>query len=316
MSMTLLASTIQTLGTTKTIRKREFRAHNARAGLSDIEKSAIKTLAYYQVLGQYPLTALELYRYLHKESDEQILLSFYNFLKLLEQSPAINKTVDRKNGFYFLKNNERFYHQRIFRQKVAIAKWKRTRRIALLLAACPFLRGLLVSGSLAFGNTKRQSDIDLLIITEKGRIWTGRTFLSLLLQIIGQRRHDQVIENKICLNHYIAQNSLAVSLQNISNAHLYSHLIPLINYQNFWLFQEQNSWIARLLFSYPQSKQNCLRRINEESLIFKLASLLGRGLEVFLCGFPGRLLERKLAAWQTKRIHQKTNRGGVQEEQH
>lgn len=315
MSMTLLTSTIQTLRVNRRIRRRLSSENNPDTSLSDTEKSIIKTLVYYHVLGQYPLTALELYRYLQKENDEQILPSFYSFLRLLEKSSAINKVLERKNGFYFLKNNQSFYHQRIFRQKIAIAKWKRTRKIAVFLAVCPFLRGLMVSGSLAFGNTKTQSDIDLLIITEKGRIWTCRTFLSFLLQIIGQRRHDQVIENKVCLNHYIARDSLAVPLQNLSNAHLYSHLIPLLNYQNFRLFQEQNSWIGRLIFSYPQTKQNYLRQINEGSVIFRLASFLGRGLEILLAGFPGRLLEKKLAAWQTKRIHQKTNWRELKSEQ-
>lgn len=311
MSMTLLSPTIQALPT----RKRTNLRRKLNAGMPDIERSIIKTLAYYQVLGCYPLTALELYRYLQKENDEQILPSFYSFLKVLEQDRGTSKTVSGKNGFYFLKGNQRFYQQRIFRQKIAIAKWKRIKKIALLLAGCPFLRGMIVSGSLAFGNTKPQSDIDLLIITAPGRIWTCRTFLSFFLQIIGQRRHDDVIENKICLNHYIARDSLAVPLQNLSNAHLYSHLIPLTNYQNFRLFREQNGWMAKLIFSHPQTKQNCLRQISEKSALFKLSTVLGRGLEFLLSGFPGNLLEQRLQAWQTGRIRQKTNWRALKEEQ-
>jgi len=271
------------------------------------EKSIIKTLAYYEALGQYPLTALELYRYLQKENDEQNLPSFYGFHKQLVENQTLFKNIASKNGFYFLKGNGKFYQQRIFRQKIAIAKWKKVKKIVLYLAACPYLRGVMVSGSLAFSNTKYASDIDFLIFTAQRRIWTCRTFLSFFLQIIGQRRHGDVVKNKICLNHYIAQNCLLVSLQNLSNAHLYSHLIPLTNYQNFQLFLEQNSWMAKLLFFYPQTKQNHLRQVEERSFLFGAARLFGRGLEFLLSGVLGDFIEKRLALWQTKRIRQKTN---------
>jgi hypothetical protein len=104
-------------------------------------------------------------------------------------------------------------------------------------------------------------------------------------------------------------------LQNLSNAHLYSHLVPLTNYQNFRLFQEQNDWIAKLIFSHPQTKQNCLRQISEKSALFKILTILGRGMEFLLSGFPGSLLEHRLAAWQTRRIRQKTNWRALKEEQ-
>lgn len=281
----------------------------------DTEKSIIKTLAYYEALGQYPLTALELYRYLQKENNEQNLPSFYGFYTLLLNNQTLSKNIASKNGFYFLKGNEKFYHERIFRQKIAIAKWKKVKKITFYLAACPYLRGIIVSGSLAFSNTKRGSDIDFLITTAQRRIWTCRTFLSFFLQIIGQRRHGNVIQNKICLNHYIAQNCLLVSLQNLSNAHLYSHLVPLTNYRNFQLFLEQNSWMAKLLFFYPQRKQNHLRQVDERSFLFRTARILGRGLEFLLSKFLGDFLEKRLALWQIKRIRQKTNWRKLHEDQ-
>ena len=173
----------------------------------------------------------------------------------------------------------------------------------------------MVSGSLAFSNTKRGSDIDFLITTAQRRIWTCRTFLSFFLQIIGQRRHGDVVQNKICLNHYVAQNCFLVSLQNLSNAQLYSHLIPLTNYRNFRLFLEQNSWMAKLLFFYPQTKQNHLRQVDERSFLFRAARIFGRGLEFLLSGILGDFLEKRLALWQIKRIHQKTNWRNLHQDQ-
>jgi hypothetical protein len=310
--MTLSTPTIQA----PRINRRPKQRHNLyNFGASNLEKSVVKTLAYYEALGQYPLTTIELWRYLQKENDEQSRPSFYHFLKALEQMDGPGIKIQRLNGFWFLPGKEKFYTQRISRQKIASAKWKKVRRIGVWLAACPFLRGLLVSGSLAFDNTKEQSDIDFLVITAPSRIWTCRTFLSFMLQIIGQRRHGNVIENKICLNHYIASDTLTVPLQNLSNAHLYSHLIPLTDYQSFDLFQEQNAWIADFIFSYPQNKENHQRIISSNSVFYKLWRASARGTEFLLSGFPGNILEKRLSAWQIKRIHQKTNWRALKDEQ-
>lgn len=279
------------------------------------EKSIIKTIVYHEALGQHPLTSVEIYRCLQKENDGDSLPSFYNVLKLLEASQQLTKYLANQNGFFFLKGNQYFYQQRINRQKIAIAKWRKVRKIAKYLSLTPYLRGLFVSGSLAFSNTKKESDLDFLVVTKENRIWASRTFLSLLLQLIGQRRHGQVVANKICLNHYLNQNYLTVALQNLSNAHLYSHLVPLTNYSNYQLFQKQNAWMANLLFFYPSDKQNHQRRLNENSLLFKLGRSLGKIVEILLNGALGDCLEKRLAQWQTDRIRQKTRFRQLKEEQ-
>jgi len=279
--------------------------------MNDLEKSITKTVLYYEALGQYPLTAVEIYRYLQKENDVQTLPSFFRFW------PEISRVslLESHNGFFFARGGRVFYEQRISRQKIAIAKWHKIRRLAVYLGLTPFLRGLVVSGSLAFSNTKAQSDIDLLVFTKKGRIWTCRTLLSLLLQILGQRRHGQVIENKICLNHYIAEGHLAVSLENISNAQLYSHLIPLTNFRNFAFFQNQNAWMTKFLFNHPHAKEHCLRRINENAVLFSAGRILAKIAEWLLFGFLGNILEKSLGKWQRKRIEQKTYLGQPAENQ-
>jgi hypothetical protein len=283
--------------------------------MNNTEQAIIKTLAYYQALGQYPLTSIEIYRYLQKENDGHPIPSFYSLFKQLRESPELNQRLASQNGFFFLKGNVLFFSQRIGRQKIAIAKWRKVRRIAKFLSLSPFLRGLLVSGSLALSNTKKGSDLDFLVITKENRIWTGRTFLSLLLQLIGQRRHDKVVADKICLNHYLSQAYLTVSLQNLSNAQLYSHLSPLTDYSNYRLFQKQNKWIANFLFFYPPNKQNHQRRLNEKSPLFTAGRLAARTVEILLNGALGNWLEKILSRWQTNRIRQKTSFRQLKEEE-
>lgn len=275
--------------------------------MSEIEKSIIKTLAYYEALGKFPLTAVEIFRYLQKENASQTPPNFYQIVSLIKQSPILKKYVQSFNGFFSLADDRDFYWQRIYRQKVSVAKWRKLRRLAFYLKTAPFLRGLVVSGSLTISNTRPDSDLDLLIFIKKGRIWTGRTILSFLLQIIGQRRHDQVVQNKICLNHYIAEGCFEIMLQNLSNAQLYCRLVPLTDYQNYHFFQQVNSsWMKDLLFSPPTDKKNNLRQI-KNGVALKMGRFFGRTAEFMLDHTFAPLLERKLAAWQTKRIQTKTH---------
>ena len=277
-----------------------------------LEKAVIKTIAYYEALGQYPLTIIEICHYLQKEGLDQCRPTLNQVLRLLKVSLILKQYLDTTNGFFFLKNEFNFYQQRISRQKIAIAKWRKIRRIATYLAFTPYLRGLAVSGSLSLNNAKPQSDLDFLIFTKEGRIWTCRTFLGILLQLIGQRRHDQSVEGKVCLNQFIAQGHFEMEFQNISNpyltisnAHLYSRLVPLTDYENYRLFLKNNRWISCALFFYPYLKDNNLHLLNKQGWLLKIG-LLGAGfLELILDNSLSNYLEKKLAVWQTNRIQKK-----------
>jgi hypothetical protein len=73
--------------------------------------------------------------------------------------------------------------------------------------------------------------------------------------------------------------------------------------------------MAKLLFFYPQIKQNHLRQADERSFLFRVTRLFGRGLEFLLSGILGDLIEKRLASWQIKRIRQKTNWRNLHQDQ-
>ncbi|MEA2113280.1 MAG: hypothetical protein U9P63_01305, partial [Patescibacteria group bacterium] len=192
--------------------------------MTSLEKSILATIVYYDVLDR-PLNAWEIFRYMirRRKADKTRLFrsacnNTLNFvLDALENSLKLREIISQKNGFYFLRGREKIIKERIERQKIADQKWKKARKVIRFLQLIPFIRLVMVSGSLAMNNTKDRSDIDILIVSKFGRIWTCRGLTTLFIHLIGQRRHSNLTKNRLCLNHYLTDRSLKIPCKSLYN---------------------------------------------------------------------------------------------------
>lgn len=198
--------------------------------MTPLQKSVISTIAFYDAVGKVPLTSIELYKYLLRTDQKDAKASFHELLEKLENNwPELSPYLNRYRGFYFLKNNPHGYYRRIHVGKTSIKKWQIARRITKIISFLPFVRMVAITGSLAFCNATPKSDIDLLIVAEKGRIWTTRMFVSAIIQVIGKRRHGSKIADRICLNHYLSDANLALRPEHIFSAHICATFMPIGN---------------------------------------------------------------------------------------
>lgn len=206
--------------------------------------------------------------------------------------------IEKKEDLYFLRSKKELVNKRKLKTEVSTKNWNKLKKISKIINLAPFVKGIFVSGSLALNNSNENSDIDLLIITKRKRIFTVRFFLTLFLNLINQRRKLNKIAGKICLNHYLTEDSLEMEFPSLYNAYTYLHLKPIIDRGNvFKQFKNKNSWIKDyLLFSNTQKKPPF--KIKKKS---RLASLLEKSLQ----GKQGDKLEEKLKKAQKRRT--KTN---------
>jgi len=198
--------------------------------MSPIAKSIVHTLAFHDALGGISLTNIELYkRLIPTESLDAI--AFGDFVKVLDEEsdgPAgLSAYIARKRGFYFLKKNSRGYANRINESKTGIKKWRIAKRMARLISFLPHVRMVAVTGSLAYNTTNKDSDIDVLIASERGHMWTTRAFVSMLMHILGKRRHGKFIRDRICLNHYISDKNLTLRPHHLFSAYICSSFVPV-----------------------------------------------------------------------------------------
>lgn len=271
--------------------------------MQDIRTSIISTLAHYEAERGLPLSAFEIHKYLHKKNSEKIKLS--QILKELEHPEITEYNIENKNGFYFLLNEEKTknkYSQRINRDKLSIKKWKKAKKMIWLMQAIPFVKSISVAGSLSMNNTLKDSDIDLFLMVKKGRIWTARTLSMLLTQLLGQRRYDKKINNKICLNYYITEES-EPQIKNLASANVFLRTIPVYGITCYNNFLKNNSYWIEKYFQNPQNKFKIenFRKIKKNKVFLKLKTLS----EYMLSKKIGDKLEKILSLWQRKRIEKK-----------
>lgn len=275
---------------------------NGLKRVEELEKAIINTLIYYDVLGGYPLTAFEVYKYL---TDCQNTLArdigFDEILEVLDVSSVIRQD----NGFYFYNNSKSVAKNRVERQKMADKKWQKLRKIVKWLQITPFIRAIAVSGSLAINNTKDESDLDLFIVSKYGRIWTVRAFLNGLIQVMGCRRHDDRIKNKICLNWFVTSQSLTFQLRNLSRAHFCAQLMPIWETAELDNLFKGNQWVSQYLpnFYSISDRNKHLKVIKKNRCLGGISSIL----EFIFNNKIGDFVDNKLANLQKMKIIRKVD---------
>jgi hypothetical protein len=207
------------------------------------KKAVLATIVYYDVL-EYPLTGFEVWKHLILPREALTAGPTLGETSLALDALIQSGTVSLFRGFAVLPGRESLVPSRIHDEKRAVGKIKRAARLIRSLAWVPFVRMIGLTGSLSMKQGDEHSDWDLFIVLRKGAIWRGRTALSLVLQLIGKRRHGRAIENRACLNHFVTDGSLEISLQDFFSAHEYRFMYPIVGEDTFRHFELANRWMA------------------------------------------------------------------------
>lgn len=200
-----------------------------------LEKSE-KLSVYYHDLFDYPLTFSDLIKWdvskTFTSKNEQFSISY-------------------QNNFYFLKGREGLIYKRALRERISTKKMEIAKKATKVLSTLPTILMVGVTGSLAMNNSEDESDIDLMVITEKGRLWTTRILAYILLLMFNfslRSPNDKYQKNKLCLNIWMDESDLVwkSSNRNIYTAHEIAQILPLVNknrsyekllYKNIWILK-------------------------------------------------------------------------------
>lgn len=282
---------------------------------SELQKNILATLVYYDILN-YPMTGFEMYKYLMKlhgfqrsVPDENKKYSLVEVITELEND-SLKKFIEEYNGFYFLKGRKELVEQRIKKNKIANKKIQKLIKISKWLRFAPFVRMIAMTGSLAMKNTEIGSDLDLLIILKKGKIFTGRILIIAITHFLGKRRYADKIRDRACLNHFLTDDSLEISIKEAFLASEYSLRIwPIFGWHDFQEFQEKNEWIKKYELNFQPDEIPNLKFIKEAVFSWRLRSL-GEAILNF------NFIENIFKKWQLRRIEknpktQETGRGVI-----
>jgi hypothetical protein len=211
-------------------------------------KSIIKTLAYYDIF-DYPLNLEEVYQNLGTNSITKMEI-FSELDNLCE-----NNLIYKKNDFYLLRNNDHYINRRVAGNKLAAKKMKSAYIMTRFISKFPYVRAVLLSGSISKGYMEKNSDVDYFIITNPNRLWVTRLFLMLFKKIflLNSRK-------VFCINYFVDTETLEIEEKNIFTATELATLIPTYGTELYNKLCTQNSWIKEF---YPNFSKRETVKIQE-----------------------------------------------------
>lgn len=160
----------------------------------------------------------------------------------------VRSGIEKTRGYYHLKYRASIVLLRKSREKESIKKLKLARKISTKLSTIPTIKFIGVTGSLAMHNAKKESDIDLMIITTGGMLWTTRIIVRIVTKLQSYKVRqvgENEIKNAICFNMWLDEEHLTVphKMRNLYTAHEVLQVIPLVNKgDTFEKFLESNKW--------------------------------------------------------------------------
>lgn len=196
------------------------------------EQAILSTFAYFDVFS-YPLTPLEVWKWSYADNGQQTTFNhqhttFGEVFSLLQLSVYLRERIDTDEGFYFLRGSENSVAVRKDRYLMAERKYQRVQHALRAFRYLPFIRCIAVCNTLAYSNTRDEGDLDLLVITKPGRIWTARMLATSLAQLLGWRPDFRHTRDAICLSFFLAED--AFDFRQIA-------LVPDDRYLCYWLDQ-------------------------------------------------------------------------------
>lgn len=176
--------------------------------------------------------------------------------KLIKEKRLSEKGKRYTPGEYQYKLKEQRTRYRSSQQKLGKIK-----PYLNLLKVFPQVKFVGLSGSLAMLNAKKNDDIDLFVITDQNRLWTGRLICLLLATFFGRRTfNDQHSNDKLCLNLFFDSLKMEIRTKKRSFyvAHEVLQLKPLLNKDHTYeRFLAANNWVFRL---FPNAQAQSINR--------------------------------------------------------
>lgn len=244
--------------------------------LDATESAVIHTLAYFSVF-QHPLTRWEICAYLQgtHATDREVNAAL---------TGLINRGLIEKESDLFFLPGQGFLTSTRYARSTRAEHWQeRVGASARWLSKFPFVEALLLTGSLSKGTQDMFGDIDFLVISAPGRLWTSLFFIRLAMRIVGRGE-----KRSICANYFLAADRLAVDKRNVFTATEVVFSRPLTNATVCDAFFSENSWVS---IFYPRWTPG------NEPTIAPDSSMLTKATEQLLRGSAGDLFEAVISRW-------------------
>lgn len=250
--------------------------------ITTTSKNILCVLLYFDIF-DYPLTAAEIFYRSSARSRGDVS----DCLEYLVEMGF----VYRFGEYFTIQNNSLLVKRRIAGNACAMRYMKKARRISRLIGYFPFVRSVMLSGSISKMYMDEKSDIDYFVVTEPNRLWIARFFFVLF--------HKTLFLNRtklFCYNYMIDADHLAIAKQNTYTAAEIVTLIPTYGSPGYEDFLQANAWTKNFFPNFP---------VPVKEQILEGNSWIKRWLEKIFSGSLGEKLDIYLMKHTERRWHKR-----------
>ncbi len=231
---------------------------SSRAKSRDLSAAIINTLKYSNHFA-FPLTLEEIHTRLVGERSSRPLLN-HQITQMLK-----TKSIFQSGNYFYLPGQSHLVALRKQNLQFSRSQLSTAKELANKLSKIPGVLSIYLTGSLAMSNSNPDSDIDFMIITQNGRLWTTRFLLTIYTTILGLRRspNSKSYSSKLCLNLYLSPNSylLPPDRRSLYTAYELIQAVPLYDPTNTHSkILSANPWIHDYLPNMPMPQRTVLKR--------------------------------------------------------
>src|ERR1044071_785977 len=206
---------------------------------SEMSRAVIKPLLYSDIFS-YPLTAAEIFGRLEIPCDD---------IKLVEcelRQLVAARVLFQFNDLYSLHDDVSLALRRQAGNKMAKDIMPRAISRSRLIYSFPFVRAVMISGSLSKDFMEQSGDIDFFIVTAPGKVWITRGLLALFQRVALFNSHKY-----FCVNYYLDHDHLSLDERNIFTATELITLKPMCGNEHYEALLRSNEWVKEY---YPRFK--------------------------------------------------------------
>lgn len=204
----------------------------------------LKIILYFDVFS-YPLKEEEIVSYARSnKNDSETLLALNELRK--------QGVIKYQDGYYFV--GEPFKIERRKRGNIMAKKRMRSAMFfSRIISWFPYVRGIMLSGSISKGYMGEKDDIDYFIVTQPGRLWLTRTFLTLFKKIFLLNSY-----RNFCINYFTDADNLTIKERNRFAATEIVFLLPVFNNSYYGKMIDNNRWLKSYYPEFTQKNEACI----------------------------------------------------------
>jgi hypothetical protein len=215
--------------------------------MSPIEEAIIRTVFYADIFN-FPMMPAEIHHFLIADDAHTL----EEIESALAESPILADALEQTHGYVMCSERRELVALRGAREKASAKLMPQAQHFGRWLARLPFIRMVALTGALAMHNAaSTHDDLDYILVTKTGRVWTARAFAILVVRL-GKLRGMTV-----CPNYVLAETALEQTRHDLYIAHEVAQMIPFYNLSIYDAIRGRNTWAASFLPNahqpfYPQ----------------------------------------------------------------